>query len=138
MASDRVEAKREVIPDSEELTEPPAFRTILSEAQSLKLELARDREAYRHQETMKGMELTASAEDQRRALGVFGRLFGGTTTSPIAIAFLVVLAGLAGVFYCLHAGAYSSTPEAWFHEAEWAGALAASALSFIFGRAGKR
>ena len=138
MASDRAEAKREVIPDSEDVGEPPALRSILSDAQSLKLELARDREAYRHTEAMKGMELTASAEDQRRALGVFGRLFGGSTTSPIAIALLVVVAGLAGVFYCLHAGAYSGNPEVWFHEAEYSGALAASALSFIFGRAGKR
>lgn len=138
MASDRIEAKREIIPDSEDLGEPPALRSVLSDAQSLKLELARDRESYRHTETMKGMELTASAEDQRRSLGIFGRLFGGSTTSPIAIAFLVVIAGLIGVFYCLHAAAYSATPEIWFHEAEYSGALAASALSFIFGRAGKR
>lgn len=138
MASERAIAKREAIPDSEEVTEPAALRSVISDAQALKLELAREREEHRHAESLRSMELTASAEDQRRSLGVFGRMFGGSTTSPIAISFLVVVAGLVGVFYCLHAGAHSNTPEIWFHEAEWAGALSASALSFIFGRAGKR
>lgn len=138
MASERTLAKREVVPDSEENAEPPALRSVISDAQSLKLELARDREEHRHTENLRTLELNAEADEQRRLLGVFGRLFGGSTTSPIAIAFFVVIAGLVGVFYCLHAGAYSAKPEEWFHEAEWAGALSASALSFIFGRAGKR
>jgi hypothetical protein len=137
MASDRSKAKQDVVAGSEESSEPAEFSSALSSAHTFKHELAKKKEEHRHIELMRDKEIAAAADDQHRELGRFGRLLGGSANAPLAIASIVVVAGLGFVAYCLHAGAYSKAPTDWFHEAEWGGALAASSLSFIFGRSGK-
>lgn len=137
MASDRNQAKEDIVVGSEESSEPPEFTSAISSAHLFKHELMKKKEEHRHIELMHDKDIAAKAQDQHRELGTFGNLLGGPSNAPLAIASIVVVSGLAFVAYSLHAGRYASSPNEWFHEAEWGGALAASSLSFIFGRAGK-
>jgi hypothetical protein len=138
MASDRTKAKGDVAAGSEETSEPAALSNAIAAAHSLKHELAKKKEENRHAEIMKDKEIEAATNSENRELGRFGQYLGGASSSPIAIAAITVFAGLFFVIYCFHAGAHSAQPEGWFHEAEWGGTLAATSLSFIFGRAGKK
>jgi hypothetical protein len=138
MASERARAKRDIEPSSGETSEPPELQQTLSSAHALRHELAKKKEEYRHLETMKDKEIAAKAAGEDRDLGVFGRWLGASTNSPIAIASITVVTGLFAAIFCFVVAAYSQKPDSWFHEAEWGGALAATSLSFIFGRSGRK
>jgi hypothetical protein len=87
-------------------------------------------ETNRHKEAMRSVEL-----------GWIGRVVGGETNAPIAVATLVVVAGLAGVFLSVWMASQSprtDSSEYWSKMIERFLALTVSGLSFIFGRSGRR
>ena len=147
MASERAEAKRDVVRESAELNEPAPLRDVLLTAQASQTELVRERN--RNKETILQMELaarakeqdaelTARAQERQSELGIIGRLLGGKDNAPTSVALIALASGILAFFLCLHYAAYSSTPETWQREAEGSLAFAASALAFIFGRSSKR
>ncbi|WP_313057398.1 hypothetical protein [Agrobacterium cavarae] len=123
MAFDRKAAKAAITNQSKD---DPEFNEALSGAHDYQLKIAQ--ENNRHAETMR-----------RQDLGFIGRAFGGEKSAPTYIAFLVMLAGMAGTFYCwTQAGAVeSAVAEFWSKQAERSLAFAASALAYIFGRGTK-
>jgi hypothetical protein len=74
-------------------------------------------------------------------LGGIGRILGGEKNAPLAIASLVVVAGILFLIFSAFAAWKSQTPDSseyWSRMIERSTALIATGLSFIFGRSGKR
>ncbi|MGA2850835.1 MAG: hypothetical protein ABSE46_17690 [Terracidiphilus sp.] len=78
---------------------------------------------------------------QAGELGRMGQWLGGEKMAPIVIAAIVVVAGLLGAFLSGYMASTSQRPDAadyWYRMVQTSLALSASALSFIFGRTGRR
>jgi len=87
-------------------------------------------EVNRHKETMRSVEL-----------GWIGRVLGGEANAPIAVATIVVVAGIVGASLSVWMASQSLRPESseyWSKMVERFLALTISGLSFIFGRSGRR
>jgi hypothetical protein len=87
-------------------------------------------EVNRHKETMRSVEL-----------GWIGRVVGGEANAPVAVATIVVVAGIAGASLSVWMASQSLRPESseyWSKMVERFLALTISGLSFIFGRSGRR
>ena len=123
MAFDRKAAKEAITTKSKVDAE---FNEAQSGAHEFQLKIAQ--ENNRHVETMR-----------RHELGFIGRAFGGEKSAPTYIAFLVMVAGMAGTFYCWsQAGTVeAAVADFWSKQAERSLAFAASALAYIFGRGTK-
>ncbi|KRB61384.1 hypothetical protein ASE04_21190 [Rhizobium sp. Root708] len=122
MAFDRKAAKESIQAKSGDDAE---FDEAQVGAHDFQLKIAQ--ENNRHAETM-----------GRQDLGFLGRALGGEKTAPTYIAFFVMVAGLAGTFYCWsQAGATGDATGFWSSQAERALAFSASALAYIFGRGNK-
>lgn len=120
MASERNNAKSAIL---ERGRDDPELDETLTSAHAYQLELAKEKN--RHAERMRA-----------RDLGFFGKLAGGERVSPIFVAFLAMIAGLAGAVYCwTHAGADSQIADFWGKQAERAIGFATAAMTFILGRA---
>jgi len=87
-------------------------------------------EANRHKEAMRSVEL-----------GLIGRVVGGEANAPIAVATIVVVAGIVGaslsVWMAYQSQRFDSS-DYWSKMIERFLALTISGLSFIFGRSGRR
>jgi hypothetical protein len=122
MATDRELAKKSITGSSET---DPEFRKALSDAQSLQLEL--EKEKNRHNETMRLTDL-----------GAGGRLLGGEKNAPTVVAGMA--AAFGGVAFCgclLAAARYPDMNEFWGKNAERALAFSAASIAYIFGRGTK-
>jgi hypothetical protein len=78
---------------------------------------------------------------QLAELGQIGRWLGGEKAAPIAIAAIVALAGVLGALLSGCVAAQSQRPDSsdyWSKMVERSIAVTISALSFIFGRTGRR
>ncbi len=146
MASERAQAKRAVIQDSAEQTEPQPLKDVLSTAQASQHELVRERNRAREailkleleaKAEEQAADLAARADEQRSELGLIGKLFGGRENAPIAVAAIAMLCGIAAFFICLHYEAYTSTPDRFSRPADASLAFAAASLAYIFGRGGR-
>lgn len=87
-------------------------------------------EANRHKEAMRSVEL-----------GWIGIVVGGEANAPIAVATIVVAAGIAGACISVWMASQSQRPDSseyWSKMIERFMALTISGLSFIFGRSGRR
>lgn len=125
MASDRDNAKKAIKnSDSDE----PEFSAALSDGKDLQHSIAI--ENNRHKEAMRAHDL-----------GVMGKIFGSEAYAPIWIAGIVALAGVLMAIFCIFQGSRSMEPNSadfWSKQVERCFAFAASALTFIFGRSGRK
>jgi hypothetical protein len=125
MASERDNAKKAIqTSDSNE----PGFDAALSEGKDLQHRLTI--ENNRHKEAMKD-----------RDLGSLGKIFGNEVNAPIWIAGLVAFLGVFAAIFCIFQGSKSMEPHSadfWSKQSERCFAFSASALTFIFGRSGRK
>jgi hypothetical protein len=125
MASERDKAKSAIKnTDSAD----PELNAALAEGTELQHRLMV--ESNRHKEAMRSVEL-----------GLIGRLVGGEANAPIAVATIVVVAGIAGACLSVWMASQSQRPDSseyWSKMIERFLALTISGLSFIFGRSGRR
>jgi len=128
MASDRSAAKGAI---EESSPDDPELDAALSSGHDLQLKLAQ--EQNRHTEAM-----------HKADIGFLGRAFGGEKSAPTYIAFIAMVAGLAGATFCwMQAVGTAENPisietaEFWSKQAERALSFGAAALAFIFGRGAK-
>lgn len=133
--SERDAARRAIIQSSTQQTEPQPLKDVFSEAHATQQEL---RERNRYRESMREMELSARAAEQRSELGLIGRLLGGKENAPVAIAAIATVSGIAGFFVCLHYAAYSSSPDRFTRYADASIGFAGVAIAYLFGRGSRQ
>jgi hypothetical protein len=125
MASDREKAKDAITKTD---SNDPDLNAALADAASQQHRITV--ENNRHKEALHNSDL-----------GRMGRWFGGEKSAPIAIAGIAAFAGLFGALFSLWMASRSLTPDSadfWSKMMERCMAFAASCLTFIFGRTGKR
>lgn len=128
MASERSAAKSAIKQKSQD---DPELDAVLSSGHDLQLKITQ--EQNRHAEAM-----------HKADIGFLGRAFGGEKSAPTYIAFLAMVAGLVGAFFCwsqaIGSAEHVVTAEVadyWSKQAERALAFGGAALAFIFGRGAK-
>ena len=125
MASDRDNAKK-AITNSD--YDEPGFEAAISEAKDFQHRLAV--ENNRHKEAMRAQDL-----------GSIGKLFGSEANAPIWIAGMVAFLAVFMAIFCIFQGSRSmelNSADFWSKQVERCFAFAASALTFIFGRSGRK
>jgi hypothetical protein len=125
MASERDSAKNAIqASDSDE----PEFAAAISEGKDLQHRLAV--ENNRHKEAMRAHDL-----------GLIGKIFGSEANAPIWIAGIAAFIGVLMAVFCIFQGSRSMEPNSadyWSKQCERCFAFSASALTFIFGRSGRK
>ena len=125
MASERDKAKQAI---TKRKQDDPELDDALAQASVLQHQLAINQEQHRHAETMRATEL-----------GTMGKFLGGESHASVTIAFIVVCLGMLAAVGCLVAAARSpSAADFWAKQSERLGAVALTALSFIFGKSAGR
>ena len=125
MASERDKAKKAITKTD---STDPELNAALAEGTELQHLLMV--ESNRHKEAMRSVEL-----------GLIGRVVGGEANAPVAVATMVVVAGIVGAALSVWMAAQSQRPDSseyWSKMIERSSALTITGLSFIFGRSGRR
>jgi hypothetical protein len=125
MASERDRDKQAI---TKRKQDDPELEDALAQATVLQHQLAIDQEHHRHAEAMRATEL-----------GSLGRILGGESSVSLTTAFIVVCGGMLALTGSLvMAGIIPAASDFWAKQAERSGAIAMTALSFIFGKSAGR